>query len=308
MTRFVELEHVQVDIPPGGEEAGRAFYAGVLGLREIPKPAPLGHTGVWFSTGSGELHLSPVPNARSAVKAHPALRVVGLREAAAACERAGYAVEHDARYPGRARFFVRDPFGNRIELFELESDAAKPVRGEQPTLESERLVLRPFRASDAADVERHVSDKRIAEMTLNIPHPYPTGAADVWIASHRPKWEAGTLASFAVVERDTNELAGAVGLVIEERHASAELGYWVAVAKWSKGYATEASRTLIAFGFDGLGLHRIQARHRPGNPASGRVMQKAGMQFEGVLRDCLRRDGVFQDSVLYAILESDPRA
>lgn len=308
MFSLQDLEHVQIDMPPGEEPAARAFYRGVLGLPEMAKPEPLRGSGVWFAVGAQELHLSAVPNARPALRAHAGLRVVGLAATAARCAAAGYAIEYDHRYPGRARFYVRDPFGNRLEIFELEQDAARSARlGEQPTLEGERLVLRPFHIRDAPSVQRLAGAKEVADTTLHIPHPYPDGAAESWMAGHPAKWADGSLATFAMVERESGELTGAISVSIDATQASAELGYWIAVARWGRGYATEGGRVMLDFAFDRLHLHRVQARHFTRNPASGRVMQKLGMRCEGVLRDSMRRDasGPFEDVALYAILATD---
>jgi RimJ/RimL family protein N-acetyltransferase len=97
-------------------------------------------------------------------------------------------------------------------------------------------------------------------------------------------------------------LVGAVGLALKPEHAAAELGYWIAVPEWGKGYATEAAAALCGHAFATLGIHRIQARHLLRNPASGRVMQKLGMRQEGVLRDAMRKWDRFEDVVLYAVL------
>ena len=113
------LDHVQVAIPPGAQPEGRAFYAGVLGLEEIPRPESLRSTGaVWFRVGSGELHLGIQPEFHPARKAHPAILVSDADEVAARCEEGGYAVEWDGRYPGVRRFYVSDPFGNRVEIMQ----------------------------------------------------------------------------------------------------------------------------------------------------------------------------------------------
>jgi catechol 2,3-dioxygenase-like lactoylglutathione lyase family enzyme len=108
-------------MPLGGDAAARAFYADVLGLAEIAPPPPLG--GLWFRSGGVELHLTIEPDFRAAPKAHPGLRVRGLDALAARCAAAGHAPELDTRYPGRTRYFVRDPFGNRLELLQLAADA-----------------------------------------------------------------------------------------------------------------------------------------------------------------------------------------
>ena len=91
-------------------------------------------------------------------------------------------------------------------------------------------------------------------------------------------------------------------------HAVGELGYWIAVSAWGRGYATEAAGALCDFAFGALDLHRIQARHLMRNPASGRVMQKLGMQREGILRGAVRKWDRFEDLALYAVLAPEWQA
>ncbi|HEY6089947.1 MAG TPA: GNAT family protein [Gemmatimonadaceae bacterium] len=176
---------------------------------------------------------------------------------------------------------------------------------EQPTLTTERLTLRPFIADDAFDIERLAGMREIADTTLTIPHPYPHGAAAEWILTHAPSWDAGTTATFAVVETETGRLVGVTSLMINAEHRRAELGYWIALDRWNKGYATESNQRLIDYGFEVLGLHRIEARHFLRNPASGRVMQKLGMQAEGVEREWALKDGHYESLAVYSILERE---
>jgi len=150
--------------------------------------------------------------------------------------------------------------------------------------------------------------REIADTTLNIPHPYPHGGAAEWIVAHAPAWSEGTNATFAIVDNATGRLTGVVSLMIKQDHRRAELGYWIAVHSWKRGFATEASQRLIDFGFDVLGLHRIESRHFLRNPASGRVMQKLGMQQEGVERDWAIKWDRFESLAVYSILESEWRA
>lgn len=178
----------------------------------------------------------------------------------------------------------------------------------QPTLRTERLTLRPFELGDAADVERLAGMKEIADTTLTIPHPYPPGAAAEWIEKHRSAWEKSTEITFAITETSSGDLVGVISLVISSEHRRAELGYWIAVGNWGRGYATEASEAVLDFGFDVLGLHRIDSRHFLRNPASGRVMQKLGMQYEGTQRDWAIRWDRFETLALYAILEPEWRS
>lgn len=174
-----------------------------------------------------------------------------------------------------------------------------------PELVTARLVLRRFRESDAPVVQRVVSRREVADTTLSIPHPYPEGGAAEWIASHEARWNDGTDVVFAITRANDGAVVGAVGLRVEKAHNHAELGYWIDPGEWNQGYATEAARAVIAYGFDTLQLHRIQARHFPRNPSSGAVMRKLGMRHEGMLRGALRKNGRYEDAELYAVLRDE---
>lgn len=174
-----------------------------------------------------------------------------------------------------------------------------------PVLHTARLLLRPFEPPDAPAVETLAGAFEIADATLTVPHPYPPGAAVEWIASHAARWETGAGVTFAIVEREEGAVVGAIGLAIVPKYRHAELGYWVGVPFWNRGYCTEAGRAVLECGFRELGLHRIHARHLTRNPASGRVMQKLGMQLEGIQRGGTLKWGKFEDLAMYAILEPE---
>jgi RimJ/RimL family protein N-acetyltransferase len=110
---------------------------------------------------------------------------------------------------------------------------------------------------------------------------------------------------FAITLRESGELVGAIGIDVEERHARAELGYWIGVPYWGRGYATEAATAVVAHAFDDLGLNRVYAYHFTTNPASGRVLQKIGMRHEGTRRAHTRKGDAYLDSDAYAILRED---
>lgn len=179
---------------------------------------------------------------------------------------------------------------------------------EQTVLQTSRLVLRPFTLHDAPAVQALAGAREIADTTLHIPHPYPEGAAERWIGSHGAAWQAGTGAAYAITDTASGTLIGAIGLSFVPEHACAELGYWVAVPYWNRGYCTEAGRALLALAFDVLRLERVQARHFTRNPASGRVMRKLGMLFEGVHRRAMLKWDSFEDLAMYAILADEWRA
>jgi ribosomal-protein-alanine N-acetyltransferase len=175
----------------------------------------------------------------------------------------------------------------------------------QEILKTERLILRAFELSDAKIVQRKAGDKAIADTTVNIPHPYPDGAAEKWISTHQPKFESGELINYAITLRETGELIGAVGLVINKRFNHAELGFWIEKDLWGKGYAAEAARALMDYAFNKFGLHRIFAQHMTRNPASGKVMKKLGMHEEGLLKGHILRSGKYEDVVVYGMLNDD---
>lgn len=155
---------------------------------------------------------------------------------------------------------------------------------QQPTLETQRLLLRAFLLSDAPVVQRLANDYDVADTTLNLPHPYPDGLAENWIQTHSASFSEGAGIVFAIVLRATDELCGTISLDVDKHHAHAELGYWIGKWHWNQGYATEAASAMVAHGFTQLALHRVQARHFARNPASGRVMQKIGILYHEWLR------------------------
>lgn len=174
----------------------------------------------------------------------------------------------------------------------------------QAELRTARLRLRPFGSGDAHRVQVLIDDPDIARNTLTIPHPYPAGLAERWIAGHAEEWAAGRKGVWAVCLAD-GELVGAAGLHMEPAHKRAELGYWIARAHWGRGIATEAVQALVAHAFDELALERVCAHHFTWNPASGRVLEKAGLLREGLLRAHVQKDGRAADNVLYGLARSD---
>lgn len=176
-----------------------------------------------------------------------------------------------------------------------------------PTLETERLILRPFTLADAPAVERLAGDLAIAATTQNIPHPYPKGAAEAWIKSHQENFELGKFVNFAITRRD-EILLGSISLGLQPEHDLAEMGYWLGQVYWGQGYTTEAARAVLCYGFETLKLNRIYARHFKTNPASGRVMHKIGMTYEGCQREQVKKWGQFIDLVLYGILRAEYQA
>jgi catechol 2,3-dioxygenase-like lactoylglutathione lyase family enzyme len=115
---FERLHHVQLLIPPAGEDVARAFYGGVLGMTELAKPPVLAARGGCWFRGGWEVHLSPAPDFVPAKRAHPGVRVTGLDLLAAQLQAAGHPVEWDPHFPGHRRLYSADGHGNRLEFLE----------------------------------------------------------------------------------------------------------------------------------------------------------------------------------------------
>ena len=174
-----------------------------------------------------------------------------------------------------------------------------------PTLQTKRLTLRPFSLDDAAEVQRLVGDRLIADTTLSIPHPYKDGMAEEWISQHHPHFAQGKGVTFAVIRKADGSLVGAVGLMGMAPGHQAELGYWVGRSYWNQGFCTEAAEAVLGYAFSKLGLIRIHCCHLSRNAASGRVMRKLGMQHEGSRRSHLKKWDKFEDLELYGILKTE---
>ncbi len=178
-----------------------------------------------------------------------------------------------------------------------------------PHIRTQRLVLRPYTEADAPDVQRLAGDARVADTTLTVPHPYPDGIAEAWIATHEAGWHLGRSAVFAIATiKDDARLVGTIGLTIKPEEKSAELGYWIGVPFWGHGYCTEAARAVIDFAFVTLELDRVHAHYFARNQASGRVMQKSGMIEEYHRPRAIAKHGVLEDICGFAITRSQWRA
>jgi RimJ/RimL family protein N-acetyltransferase len=168
-------------------------------------------------------------------------------------------------------------------------------------------------------VRELAGDGRIAATTFTIPHPYPEGVAEKWIDSQEPAAAMGKQFHFAITltgtrtpgrEHALNETGFIVGAIAvcasgDPEQRRAELGYWIGVPYWGKGFATEAGRAVLEFAFTRRRLHRVFAQHYMTNPASGRVMQKLGMTAEGTLREHIFKNGEYLDVAVYSVLQKE---
>jgi len=182
---------------------------------------------------------------------------------------------------------------------------ATPSAKKRPTLETQRLILRPFELSDAPRVQLLAGDRAVAATTKTIPHPYEDGVAEKWIGSHQERFDDRKEAVLAITLKARGELIGAMGLTLNLEQERAELGYWIGKPYWNRGYCTEAASAVLRYAFTDLRLNRLHAHHFSINPASGRVMQKIGMRHEGHLRQHVKKWGEFLDVETYGILHSE---
>src|SRR5688572_8735195 len=143
-------------------------------------------------------------------------------------------------------------------------------------LETARLLLKPPTEDDVDSIVAVASDWRIAEMTL-VPHPYAASDARAWIKGTRANWQEHGMGGFAIFTRHGLAFIGAIGIRPTGIPGQASTGYWFCPSVWGRGFATEALREILRFGFEVKKLERIEANHLLINPSSGRVMEKAGM-------------------------------
>ncbi|MGF1684422.1 GNAT family N-acetyltransferase [Photobacterium minamisatsumaniensis] len=170
----------------------------------------------------------------------------------------------------------------------------------QPLLTTPRLILRPFQLSDAPKVKALAGDKHIADGTINIPHPYGDGMAGQWIGKLLAGWNSGHSAIYAITLKSNHQLIGCIGLhnIIDDK---SQLGYWIGVPYWGKGYCTEAAIRITEYGFKRLNLDVIYGQHlsRESNP--GKVMTKIGMIHKMTKTDAIRVNMISENMEYYEL-------
>ncbi len=175
----------------------------------------------------------------------------------------------------------------------------------QTTLRTPRLLLRPLQVRDCGALVANLNNLAIAQTLLRSPYPYTEQDALSFVHVAMESRALGMWMQCGIDLCASGALIGSIGLSLTEEFMRADVGYWISEACWNRGYATEALQAMIDFGFSQLGLIRIQANHFSENPSSGRVMQKAGMTFEGMKRKYFIRFGQPRDVAFYGILRED---
>jgi len=174
-----------------------------------------------------------------------------------------------------------------------------------PELNTNRLILRTMRMSDARDIYEYSCDPQVARHVLWEAHQniHQTRA---YIRYVLRQYRAGTPSSFCIELKETGKVIGTIGYMwVSNENRSAEVGYSLSRSHWNQGYMTEALNEVLRFGFETLNLNRIEAQHECDNPASGRVMEHVGMRREGTLKERLYNKSRFVDVELYAILRKE---
>jgi RimJ/RimL family protein N-acetyltransferase len=173
------------------------------------------------------------------------------------------------------------------------------------TLETARLLLRPFESTDAHSVQRILNDERVSATLLDIPHPFTLEAAHNWIETVRRGGERGDAFVFALIRKRHPLLIGCIDIEVNGEHRRGDMAYWLGAEHWGQGYTTEAARRIVHFGFESLGLRRIHAQCIRSNIASARVMEKAGLRYEALLRESALKDGIYVDVAVYGLTRAD---
>lgn len=172
-------------------------------------------------------------------------------------------------------------------------------------LHTQRLLIRRLAMRDAADLFDYCRDPEVARHVLWDAH-LSISESRAYIRYMLKKYRMGEPSSWGIEHLASGRVIGTIGYMWYQRdNNSAEVGYSLSRKYWNQGLMTEALKAVIDYSFDTLKLHRVEAQHELANPASGAVMKKAGMRYEGTLRGRLYNKGKYVDVALYAILSSD---
>lgn len=174
-----------------------------------------------------------------------------------------------------------------------------------PEIETNRLKLGSISHNDIPKIIEFAGNAKIAETTLNMPHPYQEKDAIFWINMANQGYENKSQYIFAIRLKSTNEFIGGIDIAVNSRFNSGELGYWIAEPFWNNGFATEAVGRMLRFGFENLDLNKIFALHLVDNPASGKVMINNGMIKEGDLKDHIKKDDTYRSLYQYRLTKSE---
>lgn len=174
-----------------------------------------------------------------------------------------------------------------------------------PTLETERLILRKLNMKDAKDIFEYASDSEVPKYMLWNAHE-SIEDSKAFIRSKLSAYRKDEAGEWCIVLKETGKLIGCISFVsYDEKHKRGEIGYVLNRNYWGNGYMPEAAKRIIGFAFTDMGFNRVECCHFDVNEKSGRVMQKAGMTYEGTARQKMFSKDMFWDVKMYAILKED---
>jgi [ribosomal protein S5]-alanine N-acetyltransferase len=173
-------------------------------------------------------------------------------------------------------------------------------------VETERLLLREFRAADEADIHAYACDPEVVRLMIWGPNtPEMTRIYLEGVLEAQQRWPRPEVA-LGIELTAERRVIGSIGLRIkDEKNSTADIGYVLTRAYWGHGYMVEAARAVLHAAFGVVGLHRVWATCDPRNRASYRVMEKLGMRREAHFRKDVMEKGEWRDSYLYAILREE---
>ena len=191
------------------------------------------------------------------------------------------------------------------EVIPVKKDILYKLFSHIPTLETDRLILRGMRVSDAEDMYVYAKRPSVTQYLTWNPHTDPAETRE-YLTYVGQRYRTGDFYDWAVVDKESGRMIGTCGFTsFNCPHDCAEIGYVLNPDYQGRGLATEAVRRVLEFGFDELGLHRIEAHFMEGNNASRRLMERVGMTFEGYARESMRIKGRFCTIGTCAILRQE---
>ena len=170
---------------------------------------------------------------------------------------------------------------------------------------TDRLILSEFAKVPAEIWLDLIKDKEVAQSTLSLPHPCKLKDAKLWKVKQMASIKNGSILRWSIVHKESHAILGSAKLSLNLRFNSAEIGYWIGKKYWNNGYAGEAARKILNYGFQELKLNRIEAYAMVENKASSKILLRLGMRKEGLHRQLIKRWGSYVDVESFSILLSD---
>lgn len=187
----------------------------------------------------------------------------------------------------------------------MKRESIKKIFSHIPVLETENLILRKIDLDDVTDFYEYAKEPSVTKYLTWSPHPDKAYTYD-YIYYLRDRYKSGDFYDWAIVKKDSGKMIGTCGFTrFDYPNNSAEIGYVLNPDYHGLGIATEAAARVIRFGFEILGLNRIECKYIIGNNASRRVMEKNGMTYEGIRREGMMIKGMYRDIGICSILRSE---